>query len=135
MEKSNCSKCLRENIMDERKIVYSENDVIIKDENENIIKQLSQDVFYENEKVSARVAYNVTGEYFTGYDQYNPLFVTERSTVDFNATYNVNDNVAVFVEGINVTDEDVHLYSRYEEMTFLYQDHGPIYKLGFRVNF
>ena len=92
-------------------------------------------VFYENEKVSARVAYNVTGEYFTGYDQYNPLFVTERSTVDFNATYNVNDNVAVFVEGINVTDEDVHLYSRYEEMTFLYQDHGPIYKLGFRVNF
>ena len=42
---------------------------------------------------------------------------------------------AVFIEGINVTDEDVHLYSRYEEMTFLYQDHGPIYKLGFRVNF
>jgi hypothetical protein len=65
-------------------------------------------VFYENEKISARVAYNVTGEYFTGYDQYNPLFVTERSTVDFNATYNLNDNAAVFVEGINVTDEDVH---------------------------
>ena len=92
-------------------------------------------VFYENEKISARVAYNVTGEYFTGYDQYNPLFVTERSTVDFNATYNLNDNAAVFVEGINVTDQDVHLYSRYEEMTFLYQDHGPIYKIGFRVNF
>jgi len=81
------------------------------------------------------VAYNVTGEYFTGYDQYNPLFVTERSTVDFNATYNLSDSAAVFVEGINVTDEDVHLYSRYEEMTFLFQDHGPIYKIGFRVNF
>ena len=92
-------------------------------------------VFYENEKISARVAYNVTGEYFTGYDQYNPLFVTERSTVDFNATYNLSDTAAVFIEGINVTDEDVHLYSRYEEMTFLYQDHGPIYKVGFRVNF
>ena len=92
-------------------------------------------VFYENEKISARVAYNVTGEYFTGYDQYNPLFVTERSTVDFNATYNLSDSAAVFVEGINVTDEDVHLYSRYEEMTFLFQDHGPIYKIGFRVNF
>ena len=34
-----------------------------------------------------------------------------------------------------LTDEDVHLYSRYEEMTFLFQDHGPIYKIGFRVNF
>ena len=92
-------------------------------------------VFYENEKISARVAYNLTGEYFTGYDQYNPLWVTEREQVDFNATYNVNDSTAVFVEGINVTDEDVLLYSRYEEMTFLYQDHGPIYKVGFRVKF
>ena len=91
--------------------------------------------FYEDDKVSARVAYNLTGEYYTGNDEYNPLFVTERGTVDFNATYFVNDNVAVFVEGINVTDEDVHLYSRYEDMLFLYQDHGPIYKAGFRVNF
>ena len=91
--------------------------------------------FYEDEKVSARVAYNLTGEYYTGNDEYNPLFVTERGTVDFNATYYVNDNVAVFVEGINVTDEDVHLFARYEEMTFLYQEHGPIYKIGFRANF
>ena len=91
--------------------------------------------FYEDDKVSARVAYNLTGEYYTGNDEYNPLFVTERGTVDFNATYYVNDNVAVFVEGINVTDEDVHLFARYEEMTFLYQEHGPIYKIGFRANF
>ena len=47
----------------------------------------------------------------------------------------LSDKAAVFVEGINVTDEDVLLYSRYEEMTFLYQEHGPIYKVGFRVNF
>ena len=40
----------KENIMDERKVVYFENDIIIKDENENIIKNLSQDVFYYNEK-------------------------------------------------------------------------------------
>ena len=92
-------------------------------------------VFYEDDKVSARVAYNLTGEYYTGNDEYNPLFVTERGTVDFNATYYVNDNIAVFVEGINVTDQDVHLYARYEDMTFLYQDHGPIYKVGFRANF
>ena len=49
MEKSNCSKCLRENIMDKRKIVCYENDLIIKDENENIIKILSHDVFNENQ--------------------------------------------------------------------------------------
>ena len=58
-----------------------------------------------------------------------------RAQVDFNATYNVSDNTQVFVEAINITDSEVELYSRYEEMTFLYQDHGPIYKAGFRVKF
>ena len=33
----------------------------------------------------------------------------------------LTDKAVVFVEGINVTDEDVHLYSRYEEMTFLFK--------------
>ena len=50
MEKSKCSNCLRVNIMEEMKIVYSENDIIIKDENENIIKVLSHDDLYENKK-------------------------------------------------------------------------------------
>ena len=63
------------------------------------------------------------------------LYVVERAQVDFNATYNVSDNTQVFVEAINITDSEVELYSRYEEMTFLYQDHGPIYKAGFRVKF
>ena len=40
-----------------------------------------------------------------------------------------------FKLGDNITDSEVELYSRYEEMTFLYQDHGPIYKAGFRVSF
>lgn len=50
MEKSKCSNCFSENIMEERKIVYSENDIIIKDENENILKTFSHDDFYENKK-------------------------------------------------------------------------------------
>ena len=49
--------------------------------------------------------------------------------------YNLDDNTQVFFEAINITDSEVELYSRYEEMTFLYQDHGPIYKAGFRVKF
>jgi len=65
-------------------------------------------------------------------DSYNPLFVEERGQVDFSASYNINDNSVVFFEAQNITDEDVRLFARYEEMLFLYQDHGPIYKLGFR---
>ena len=92
-------------------------------------------VFYENERMAARLSYNWKGETYAGQDQYNPLYVVERAQVDFNAYYNINKSTQVFFEAINITDSEVELYSRYEEMTFLYQDHGPIYKAGFRVKF
>ena len=92
-------------------------------------------VFYENETLSARLAYNLTGEQFSGRDQYNPLWLKERGQLDFSASYELNDNTTVYAEGSNITDEEVELFSRYDHMTFLYQDHGPIYKVGFRVIF
>ena len=92
-------------------------------------------VFYEDEKVRARLSYNWKGETFAGMDQYNPLYIVERDQIDFTATYIVSENTQVFFEAINVTDSEVELFSRYEEMLFLYQDHGPIYKAGFRVSF
>jgi hypothetical protein len=36
---------------------------------------------------------------------------------------------------MNINDETTRLHARYSEMLFLSQDHGPIYKLGFRSNF
>ena len=92
-------------------------------------------VFYEDDKVSARLSYNLKAETYAGMDQYNPLFVKERGQLDFNASYNVSDNAAVFIEAVNLTDSEVELFARYDEMTFLYQDHGPVYKAGFRVRF
>ena len=92
-------------------------------------------VFYEDEIISVRLSYNLKGETYAGMDQYNPLYVVERSQVDLNATFNATENTQFFFEAINLTDSEVELYSRYEEMTFLYQDHGPIYKAGFRYKF
>jgi TonB-dependent receptor len=89
-------------------------------------------VFYEVEKYSVRVSYNLKAETYAGMDSYNPLFVEERGQVDLSATYNINDNSVVFFEAQNVSDEDVRLFARHKEMLFLYQDQGPVYKLGFR---
>ena len=71
-------------------------------------------VFYENEKYSTRLSYNWKGETYAGMDQYNPLFIEERGQVDLTATYNLNDKGAIFFEAINLTDEEVRLFSRYE---------------------
>ena len=92
-------------------------------------------VFYEDSKYSARLSYNYRDESYAGEDQFNPLYIEARGQLDFNASYVINDNAVVFFEGLNISDEDVRLFSRYEEMLFLYQDHGPIYKAGIRYKF
>jgi outer membrane receptor protein involved in Fe transport len=89
-------------------------------------------VFYEDNNLSARLSYNIRGETYAGQDQYNPLFIEERGQLDFSASYEFNDNSSVFFEAQNLTKENVRLYSRYEEMLFLYQDHGSIFRAGFR---
>ena len=92
-------------------------------------------VFYEDDMVSARLSYNLRGETYAGQGEYNPLFIEQRGQLDFNASYALNDNASVFVEAQNLTGEGVRLYSRYEEMLFLYQDHGSIFRAGFRYKF
>jgi len=92
-------------------------------------------VFYEDDRMSARLSYNLRGETFAGLDEYNPLFIEERGQFDFSASYTLDDNASVFFEAQNLTGEGVRLFSRYEEMLFLYQDHGSIYRAGFRYKF
>ena len=95
--------------------------------------------YYDKEGLQARIAYNWRDSFLAGIGHSagttEPTYTEEYGQWDFSASYDVSEFLTVFVEGINVTDEDVLLYSRYEEMTFLYQEHGPIYKVGFRVLF
>jgi len=92
-------------------------------------------VFYEDEKFSARLSNNYRAETYVGFDEYNPLWVEARSQIDFSATYNLSDKTSIFVEGLNITDSEVRLYARYDNMLFLAQNHGPVYKAGFRYKF
>ena len=92
--------------------------------------------FYEDDKWTATFAVNQRGETFAGLEgQNHPIFVEKRYQVDMTASYNINDNMTVFAEARNVTDEPVRLYVRHPEMIFLAQDHGPMYKFGVRANF
>ena len=93
-------------------------------------------VFYEDEKITARIALNTRGETVAGFGNYDqPLYVMERNQIDASFAYRLNEQASVFVEGQNLNDEDTRLYARYPEMLFLAQDHGPVYRLGFRYKF
>jgi TonB-dependent receptor len=92
--------------------------------------------FYEDDKWSATLGVNQRGETYAGLDgQKNPIFLEKRHQVDLTASFNVNDNLTVFAEARNITDEPVRIFVRHPEMIFLAQDHGPMYKFGVRANF
>ncbi len=96
--------------------------------------------FYDKNGFQLRVAYNWRDKFLSGKGQTNvgaapPTFVNEYGQWDINASYEVNDNFTVFVEGINVTDETRHVYGRTEQQTLFAVQTGPRYNIGARYTF
>jgi TonB-dependent receptor len=92
--------------------------------------------FYEDDVHTARIALNQRGETIAGFGNYQqPLYVEKRNQVDFSYQYRRNEKMTFFFDAMNITDETTRLYARHNEMLFLSQDHGPVYKFGFRTNF
>ena len=93
-------------------------------------------VFYENDFISARIAYNWRDEFLTGFDNdQSPVFVEEYAPIDLNVTWYASDNLAVFFEAINITEEVQRVYVRYPEQFLRGNEYGARYNIGARYNF
>jgi len=64
-------------------------------------------VFYEDDKFSTRLAYSYRDGYTSSFnnDPNQILYREDTANLDFSASYQVNDNFRVSLEGINLTDE------------------------------
>ena len=93
-------------------------------------------VFYENDGFQARIAYNWRDEFLVGFDQYSsPIFRESYGQWDMNVNYAVTDNLTVFLEGLNLTEETSRTYVRFEEQFLNAHQYGARYNLGVRYNF
>ena len=93
--------------------------------------------FFEKDQWQARIAYNWRDEFLSGRfdsERPNPLYTEAYGQWDMNASYDVNDNLTIFVEGINLTDEIQRLHERTNEQAFLALQSGPRYMIGARYN-
>jgi TonB-dependent receptor len=96
--------------------------------------------FFENDKWSARLAYNWRDEYLTntafgGGGQVNPEYVEAYGQLDGNVSYNVNDQLTIILEGINITDEYTRSYVRAPTATGFLTTTGARYMIGARYDF
>jgi TonB-dependent receptor len=92
---------------------------------------------YEKHGIEARIAYNWRDKFLnrTGAGANNPGYIEAYSQIDANVTYNVTDNLAISVEGINLTGEDRREHARNENMLWGYDDLGARYQIGARYKF
>jgi iron complex outermembrane recepter protein len=93
-------------------------------------------VFYENQHISTRLAYNWRDEFLAGFDQFDaPVYTEAYDQWDFILTWFATSQLAVFVEGINITKETQRTYSRYKEQFLAGNQYGARYSIGARYRF
>jgi len=96
--------------------------------------------FYDKDNLQVRVAYNWRDDFYAGIAGASsgtpgPINVESFGQIDLSASYAINDNLTVFVEGINVTDETRRLYGRDLRQVVRAIQGGARYNIGVRYNF
>jgi len=94
--------------------------------------------FYENGPVQARLAWNWRDRFVQSLTQTNgdgPTIVEPYQQLDFSASYDLQDNITVFVEGINLTKQYVHKRGRFANQLLLIEDSGRRIGFGIRGSF
>lgn len=93
-------------------------------------------VFYENDQFSARLAWNWRDEFLTGFDgNGSPVFTEAYAPLDANVSWFATDNLTVFFEAINITEETTRTYVRYEEQFLSGDQFGSRFNIGARYDF
>ena len=96
--------------------------------------------FYDKHGFEARVAANWRDEYLLqfGQNQNNsafgaePTFVNSSLQVDFSTSYQITDQLNVYFEALNITDETLSTHGRFDNQLLDVFAYGRRYALGAR---
>ena len=95
-------------------------------------------MFYEKDGISVKVTGAWRDKYLVGLGLPDtggdsaPLYAEEFLQWDLSVNYEVSDNMTVFFDGVNLTNETERKYSRFESQFVSAAQYGPRYVLGFR---
>ena len=95
-------------------------------------------IFYESGPFQTRLAWNWRDEFVQSLTQTagdGPTIVEDYQQLDLSGSYDINDNLTIFFEGINLTEEYVHKRGRFDNHLLLVEDSGRRWSLGVRGSF
>ena len=91
--------------------------------------------YFENELLSARLAYNYRSKYFVNQDRASALTADETSSLDASVSINVHDRVALTFDAINLTDKNLKYYGISKAQPRAIYDNGRQFYFGARIRY
>jgi iron complex outermembrane receptor protein len=91
--------------------------------------------YYENDKLSARLAYTYRSEFFVTFDRATPLNQKALKSLDGSIAYSLTDNFTVTFDAVNITDKKIEQYSGESFRPRAIYDNGRQYYAGVRFKF
>lgn len=95
--------------------------------------------FYDKNGFQVRAAYNWRDEFLLQTNQFHspdePVFTEVYGQLDLSASYEVNDNFTVFLEGLNITEEGIQQHGRFENQFLRAEAYGARFNFGVRATF
>ena len=98
-------------------------------------------LFYEKDGLSVKLTYNWRDQYLVGVGQEQgsaeapPQFAKAYASYDASINYDVTENLTVFIEGVNLSNETEEIFGRYEEQFLRASQYGTRYAVGARYSF
>lgn len=94
-------------------------------------------VFYENQRLSARLSFNHRSDYLVGqtFEGGRNEFVDDYQQFDLSVSYHVTDAFTLFLDGINITDEPFFRFSETRDFLEAYEENGARWVVGVRGAF
>jgi len=92
---------------------------------------------YEQGDFQARIAYNWRDKFLNTQSQYinEPAYTEAYSQIDFNMSYQVTEELSVFLEGINITGEDTRTHGRTKVQLWNLAEQKARFAFGARYTF
>lgn len=88
--------------------------------------------FYENDKFSARLAYNYRSAYKAGVDRGASQHVSGSGTLAGSLNYNINDKLTLTFDALNLTNETIKMYAENTDQPRAFYSNGRTFYIGIR---
>lgn len=91
-------------------------------------------VFYETDRFSARISLNRRSDYLVGqtFEGGRNEFVDDFEQIDLSVSYDILENLTVYLEGININDEPFFRYSETTDFLEAFEENGARWVFGVR---